>query len=168
MNREPDFTTLEVMAIAIKSEIEAVKLYTRMKESTENTDLQAKIDFLIDQEKRHEQIITDAYNKRFPEVELSLPPKSLVPAISDILEKEASLKELFEVGMEAETLAEKFYKDLAGKTTDPNSKKLLEYLSSMEHTHYSILEAEYNQLQFGEDYNSDDYLRGERLMNLGP
>jgi hypothetical protein len=38
----------------------------------------------------------------------------------------------------------------------------------MEHSHFSILEAEYKQLEFSAEYNSDDYLRGERLMNLGP
>ena len=116
----------------------------------------------------HEKLLTEAYKKKFPDVDLRLPKKSLVPTISEILEKDARLKELFEVGMEAEQKAEDFYKDLAGKTRDSNSKSMLEYLASMEHSHYSILEAEYRQLEMGEDYNSDDYLRGDRLMNLGP
>jgi rubrerythrin len=168
MSREPDYTPLEVFGIAIKSEIEAVTLYRKMKEMTKNPDLETKLDFLISQEKRHQAILTDAYNKRFSDVELKLPPKSLVPIISDVLSRDASLKELFEAGMEAETLSEKFYKELAGKTVDSNSKSLLLYLASMEQSHRAILEAEYNQLEMGEDYNSDDYLRGERLMNLGP
>jgi rubrerythrin len=65
-------------------------------------------------------------------------------------------------------MSEQFYTDLAGKTRDANSKSLLNYLASMEHSHLAILEAEYKQFQLGEDINSDDYLRGERLMNLGP
>lgn len=168
MNGTEDFTTLEVLGIAIKSEVEAIKLYTRMKTLTKNPDLAAKIDFLIDQEKKHEKLLTEAYKKKFPKTDLSLPKNSLVPTISEILEKDARLKELFEVGMEAEQKAEIFYKDLAEKTRDSNSKSMLEYLASMEHSHYSILEAEYRQLEMGEDYNSDNYLQGERLMNLGP
>lgn len=168
MNPNEDYTMLEVLGVAIKSEVEAIKLYTRMKNLTKNPDLVAKIDFLIDQEKKHEKLLTEAYKKKFPETDLGLPKKSLVPTISEILEKDATLKELFEVGMEAEQKAEVFYKDLAGKTRDSNSKSMLEYLASMEHSHFSILEAEYGQLEMGEDYNSDDYLRGERLMNLGP
>jgi rubrerythrin len=70
--------------------------------------------------------------------------------------------------MEAESVSEKFYKNLADKTRDSNSKSMLEHLASMERSHFSILEAEYRQLETSADYNSDDYLRGERLMNLGP
>jgi rubrerythrin len=168
MNRQPDLTTLEVLGIAIKSEIEAVKLYTRMKELAKNPDLESKLDFLIAQEHKHKEILTEAYRKRFPDVDLDLPPQSLVPTIGALLEKNAGLKELFGAAMEAENVSEKFYKDLAEKTRDSNSKSMLLYLASMEHSHFSILEAEYRQLEISSDYNSDDYLRGERLMNLGP
>ncbi len=168
MSKNQDYTTLEVLSIGIKSEIEAVKLYMRMREITKNTDLCEKLDFLVAQENKHQQILTDAYNKKFPDVPLKLPPKSLVPTIGEILAREASLKELFGAAMTAEKMSEEFYHDLAGKTRDANSKSLLNYLASMEHSHFAILEAEYNQLQMGEDINSDDYLRGERLMNLGP
>jgi rubrerythrin len=168
MSPGDDYTMLEVLGVAIKSEVEAVKLYTRMKELAKNPDLIEKIDFLIDQEKKHEKLLTEAYKKKFPETDLRLPKKSLVPTISAVLEKDATLKELFEAGIEAERKSEDFYTDLAGKTRDSNSKSTLEYLASMERSHLSILETEYRQLERGEDYNSDDYLRGERLMNLGP
>jgi rubrerythrin len=168
MDRDRDYTTLEVLGIAIKSEVDAAKLYGRMRQQAKNTDLKEKLDFLASQEMRHREILTEAYNKKFPDTELKLPPKSIVPAISEILSKEASLKELFQVAMEAERLSENFYKDLAGRTSDPNSRSTLEYLASMEHSHSSILEVEYRQLELSEDYNSDDFLRGERLMNLGP
>ena len=168
MANERDLTTLEVLSVAIKSEIEAVKLYSRMKEIAKNDDLGTKLDFLIAQEHKHKELLTEAYNKKFPDVDLRLPKNSLVPTIEEALEKNAGLKELFEAAMEAEQKSEQFYGDLAGKTRDSNSKTTLEYLASMERSHFSILEAEYKQLEFSEDYNSDDYLRGERLMNLGP
>lgn len=168
MANERDLTTLEVLGVAIKSEITAVKLYSRMKEIAKNDDLGTKLDFLIAQEHKHKELLTEAYNKKFPDVELRLPKRSLVPTIEEALEKNAGLKELFEAAMEAEQKSEQFYGALAGKTRDSNSKTMLEYLASMERSHFSILEAEYKQLEFSEDYNSDDYLRGERLMNLGP
>jgi rubrerythrin len=168
MEREQDLTTLEVLSVAIKSEIEAIKLYMRMKELTKNPDLSGKLDFLIEQEKRHQALLTEAYKKRFPEVDLKLPPTSLVPLIGEVLAGEATLKVLFDAAMKAEKMSEEFYSDLAGKTRDSNSKSMLEYLASMEQTHYSILETEYRQLEMGAEYNSDDFLRGERLMNLGP
>jgi len=168
MSKERDLTTLEVLGIAIKSEIEAVKLYSRMKEIAKSDDLGMKLDFLIAQEHKHKEILTEAYKKKFPEVDLSLPKNSLVPSIEEALARNAGLKELFEAAMEAERKSEEFYGELAGKTRDSNSKTMLEYLASMERSHFSILEAEYRQLELSEEYNSDDYLRGERLMNLGP
>jgi rubrerythrin len=168
MTPERDFTTLEVLSIAIKSEIEAIKLYNRMKDLTKNEDLKSKLDFLIGQEKQHQQILTDAYKKKFPDVDLKLPPKSLVPIISDVLSGDATLKDLFDAAMEAERKSEDFYRDLGERTRDANSKSILLYLASMEHSHHAILDAEYRQLEINADYNSDDFLKGERLMNLGP
>jgi len=168
MARERDLTTLEVLGIAIKSEIEAVKLYNRMKEKTKNPDLSLKLDFLVAQEAGHQKLLTEAFKKKFPGVEISLPPKTLVPTVEEVLSRDASLKELFAAAMEAEKKADDFYTGLAKKTRDQSSRSMLEYLASMERSHYSILEAEYRQLEITADYNSDDFLRGDRLMNVGP
>jgi rubrerythrin len=168
MAGERDLTTLEVLGIAIKSEIEAIKLYHRMKDKTANPDLKAKLDYLASQEQNHERILTEAYRKRFPGVELKMPPKTLVPSIDDVLPAEATLKELFVAAMEAEKKSDDFYTSLAKKTRDQSSRSMLEYLASMERSHLSILDAEFRQLQITEDYNTDDFLRGERLMNVGP
>ncbi|HVO76460.1 MAG TPA: ferritin family protein [Candidatus Bathyarchaeia archaeon] len=168
MARERDLTTLEVLGIAIKSEIEAIKLYYRMKDKTRNPDLKAKLDFIASQEKNHERLLTEAYRKKFPGVELSMPSNTIVPSIDDVLPSEATLKELFTAAMEAEKKADEFYTGLAKKTRDQSSRSMLEYLASMERSHLSILEAEFRQLEITEDYNTDDFLRGERLMNVGP
>ena len=86
MGENENYTTLEALGIAIKSEVEAIKLYNRMKELAKNEDLKGKLDFLIEQEKKHKHLLTEAYRKKFPEVKLSLPEKSLVPAINEVLE----------------------------------------------------------------------------------
>ena len=127
-----DLTTLEILSIAIKSEIDAVKLYTKMKEMVDAQDLKEKMDFLIAQEQKHEQILTEAYKKKFPEVDLALPPKSIVPMIDDVLSRDASLKELFDAGMTAEKMAEEFYSDLAKKSNDLAARTTLTYMANME------------------------------------
>ncbi|MFO7916316.1 MAG: ferritin family protein [Candidatus Krumholzibacteriales bacterium] len=167
-NMERDYTTLEIFSIAIKSEIEAEKLYQHMKGMTENTILQEKFDFLISQEKKHEQILKEAYEKMFPEVELKTPENSPVPLLDDILSDNPSLKKLFEVAMEAEKRAQSFYSDLARKTRNQSSSSLLNYMARMERSHLALLEVEYEQLETGAEIESDDFLRGDRLMNLGP
>jgi rubrerythrin len=161
-------TTLEVLSIAIKSEIDAVKLYTRMKEKVESQDLKEKMDFLISQEEKHEQILKEVYAKKFPEVELALPPKAIVPMIDDVLAREATLKELFEAGMMAERMAQEFYTGLADKSNDMRAKKTLLYMANMEESHYAILEAEWNQIERLKSEEASDFLDSEGLMHFGP
>ncbi len=163
-----DFTTLEVLGIAIKSEIDAVRLYTRMKEKVEGEDLKEKMNFLISQEKKHETMLKAAYEKKFPQVKLALPPKSVVPMIDEVLGRESSLKELFDAGMKAEKLAERFYSDLAGKTNDARAKSVLMYMANMEQSHYSILQAEWNQIERLKTGEANEYLDSGGLMFFGP
>jgi rubrerythrin len=163
-----DHTTLEVLSIAIKSEIDAVALYTRMKEKVDAEDLQQKLDFLIAQEEKHREILTEAYNKRFPEVELALPPESIVPKIDEVLAKDATLKELFEAGMLAEKMAEEFYSDLADKSNDRNATSLLMYMANMEQSHYAILQAEWNQIERTKTEEAGKFLESDGLMYFGP
>jgi rubrerythrin len=165
---ERDHTTLEVLSIAIKSEIDAVALYNRMKEKVDAEDLQQKLDFLIAQEEKHREILTEAYEKRFPEVELALPPKSIVPKIDEVLAKDATLKELFEAGMLAEKMAEEFYTDLAEKSNDRNAISLLMYMANMEKSHYAILQAEWNQIERMNTEEAGKFLESDGLMFFGP
>lgn len=163
-----DLTTLEILSIAIKSEIDAVKLYKKMKEMVKSEDLKEKMDFLISQEEKHEKILKEVYEKKFPEVKLALPPKSIVPAIDEVLGKESTLKELFDAGMTAEKLAEEFYTDLAQKTNDQNAKSILTYMAHMEQSHYVILEAEWKQIEMLDTEDADKFLSSDGLLFMGP
>lgn len=168
MERKRSLNMLEILGIGIRSEIDAVRLYTRMKEMAGSEDLREKMDFLISQERKHEKILTDVYENKFPDVKLALPPKAIVPMIDDALAAEATLKELFEVAMKAEKLAEKFYRDLAGNTADSNAKSILVYMASMEQSHYAILEAEFRQMEMLKTEDAGRFLDSEGLMNIGP
>lgn len=168
MGQDRNLTTLEILSIAIKSEIDAVKLYTKMRNMVESEDLKEKFGFLIAQEVKHEQLLKEAYQKKFPEVKLALPPASIVPMIDDVLSRDASLKELFEAGMKAEKMAEEFYSDLAKKTGEISAKNVLMYMSNMEKSHYAILEAEWQQIEMLKSDDASKFLESDGLMMLGP
>lgn len=168
MGQNRNLTTLEIFSIAIKSEIDAVKLYTKMRNMVDSDDLKEKFKFLIQQEVKHEQLLTEAYKKKFPEVELALPPAAIVPMIDDVLSRDASLKEMFEAGMKAEKMAEEFYADLSKKTGEISAKNVLMYLSNMEKSHYAILEAEWQQIEMLKSDDATKFLESDGLMMLGP
>lgn len=168
MEEKRDLTNLEVLSIAIKSEIDAKRLYTRMKEKVNAPDLHEKLDFLIAQEEKHENILREVYEKKFPEVELALPPEAIVPMIDDVLSREATLKELFDAGMQAEKMAQEFYSGLAEMTNDMRAKRTLLYMANMEESHYAILQAEWNQIERMKTEEASEFLDSEGLMHFGP
>ena len=168
MGKKRDLTILEVLSIGIKSEIDAVRLYTKMRDMVGTDDLREKMDFLISQEEKHEKILREVYEKKAPDVELALPPKSIVPRIDELLGRESTLRELFQVAMKAELLAQNFYADLAKKTVDPNAKSILTYMASMEQSHYAILQAEFNQMEMLGTEDANRFLDSEGLMFMGP
>jgi rubrerythrin len=57
--------------------------------------------------------------------------------------------------MDAEKYAEDFYANLADRV-DEGHKKLLHYLSKVEHSHYLMLKTEYDAVQDFEDYAEKD------------
>ncbi|MBN2185382.1 MAG: ferritin family protein [Candidatus Krumholzibacteriota bacterium] len=168
MEKRRDLTILEVLGIGIKSEIDAVRLYTKMKDMVGTDDLREKMDFLISQEKKHESILREVYEKKSPDVELALPPRSIVPMIDELLGKESTLRELFQTAMKAELLAQEFYASLAKKTVDSNAKAILTYMASMEQSHYAILQAEFTQMEMLDTEDANKFLDSEGLMFMGP
>lgn len=168
MENNRNFTTLEILGIAIKSEIDAVKLYTKMRNMVKSEDLKDKMVFLISQEQKHERLLKEAYAKQFPEIELALPPKAIVPRIDEVLSRDASLKELFDVALEAERMAEEFYSELAEKTGEISAKTMLIYMANMEKSHFAILEAEMHNIEMLETEDTRKFLDSDGLQFLGP
>ena len=164
-----DLTPLEILGVAIKSEIEAANLYRHMAGLVVNLDLQGRLHFLVQEEEKHRQILQEAYHRQFPEVELALPARSLVPTIQAAIQEGAPVPELFRLAMEAERLSEEFYGDSAGRAAEENSRTILTYLSRMEHGHYELLRTEFEVIQrFPTYYQVKEFHLGDELVHLGP
>ena len=164
-----DLTPLEILGVAIKSEIEAANLYRHMVGLVVNLDLRERLSFLVQEEEKHRQILEAAYKRQFPEVELALPARSLVPTVQAAIQEGAPVPELFRLAMEAEHLSEEFYGELAGRAPEENSRTLLTYLSRMEHGHYELLHTELEIIQrFPTYYQVKEFHLGDELTHVGP
>jgi len=164
---DPNLTALEVLGIAIKSEIHATGVYEKLGRMVRNRALRERLAFLKGEEEKHRKLLEELYAKSFPEVELKLPERSLVP-MEVAMREGITVPELFKLAMEAEETSEKFYRELAERTRDQSGKALLRYLSKMEHGHYELLRNEYELIeQFPEYYKVEDFHLGEELIHLG-
>jgi len=162
-------TALEVLGVAIKSEIDAAALYQRMAGHVSNPTLVAKLDFLRQEEEKHRLMLEELYAVRFPDVDLQLPAKSHVPTVDDSAVEGLTAPELFQLAMKAEQLAASFYAEQAEHSRDEMSRVVLRYLSNVERGHYHMLETEYELLsRFPSYYNADEFHVGDALMHVGP
>ncbi|MGC9024390.1 MAG: ferritin family protein [Chloroflexia bacterium] len=164
-----DLTPLEILGVAIRSEIEAADLYRHMLAQVVNRDLRGRLEFLVREEEKHRRILEELYARRFPGVELALPARSLVPTIQTALREDTPIPELFRLAMEAERLSEEFYRDQAGRAEEANSRATLTYLSRMERGHYELLRGEFELIQrYPSYYQVETFHPGEELMHIGP
>ena len=61
MGEDQGLSALEVLGVAIQSEIEAASLYVRMAKDVRNTSLAAKLSFLRQEEEKHRALLEDLY-----------------------------------------------------------------------------------------------------------
>jgi len=147
----------EIFSIAVRSELDSKKIYEKMAEKTSNFVLKDKLRFLAKEEEKHRKILE---NKLYPDEDLKISEKSLVPKI-DI--ESAEIPELLEKTMESERIEEKFYRDLAEKS---EYKDILLYLADVEKGHHAILEAEHNMIMQYPDYYNKNW--DTDMIHLGP
>jgi rubrerythrin len=169
MSIDPNLTLLEIMGIAIKSKIEAAQVYGRLVQGVRTPTLKEKLLFLKGEEENHRAILEEMYAEYFPEVELLLPPRSLLPRMDVALGDDVPIPELLEMAMERQKLSEKFYADFAKRAEDVRGRAMLQYLSNMESSHYHLLKTERDFIsRFPEYYNAEGVHFGENMFHLGP
>jgi len=169
MTLNPTLRPHEVLAVAVRAEIEAADFYGRLQEKVKNILLRQKLDFLVTEEKKHRQILERLHGQRFPGVALKIPESPERPKTAAAWDGKSSILDLFKLALEAERLAEQYYKDARGVMADAGSKKMLEYLSRVERSHYFLIKSEIDLLgRFPDYYDAEDFHLGEDLFHVGP
>jgi rubrerythrin len=157
----------KALTMAYKAEMDSEGVYRKLKKMINNFVIKDKIQFLINEEKKHKLLIQALYKKMFPEKEMNLKEKSLAPKIALALEEENSVIDLLELAMETEKMFEEFYDNLSEEVEERGVQEILQYLSRMEHGHYALLKGEYDLCIKDEMY----YERGDfqyDMVHIGP
>ena len=160
-------TLEEALSMALAAEAESSKLYEILKDSVQNFVMKDKLQFLIEEEKKHQAIIGNLFQKPFPSKEPLKTGKSITPDIRIAIEKNSSVLDLLETAIKVEQVFEDFYQELAEEVDHRGTQEILLYLSTMEHGHYALLRGEYDLCSRDEDY----YARGDfqyDMVHIGP
>lgn len=158
------FNEEEIFLSAIKSEVEAKSIYSKLADGVKNAFLKDKLRFLASEEEKHREFLENAYWNRFAGKDIDLPEKSFVPLPEvQIPNESVSVSEVIKSAMKAEQVAQEFYEAFAERfDDDPEIKRTLEYFATMELGHYKILELEFENIERFEEY--DDYWP---MMHMG-
>jgi len=147
----------DVILSAIRNEMNSQLIYTTTAGKIENAFLKDKLAFLAIEEAKHREFLENLYARTFPDRDMEVPEETPVP-MPEMKEynDDVQLSEVLESAMEAEKAAKEFYYEMS-KLFDgePDIKKNLEYLASMEWGHYKLLEIERDNTLNFESY--DEY-----------
>ncbi len=159
----------EILAEAIRAEIEAAAFYARLLERVKNILLQQKLKFLVFEEKKHRSLLERLYGQRFPERKLELPDRPARSRPAVMLDEKSSILDLFKIALAAEKTAEEFYRQARDAATDEGSQKILSYLARVERSHYFLIKSEIDLLaRFPDYYDVEDFHLGHELVHVGP
>jgi rubrerythrin len=142
-----ELTSLEVLGIAIRSEIDAQHIYREMVQRVTSPRAKERFHLLVAEEQQHQNILEKKYYQLFPRVPLVLPQSSLPPsgATTD-LRKDLELLKVLDLAIQEERHSRDFYLEAAFHVEDPSGKAMLKFLADMEYSHFMSLNAEHDML----------------------
>jgi rubrerythrin len=146
----------ELMGYSIRSEIDSNKAYSDLSDRVSNPLLKEKFRWLAFEENKHKEILMKLHNALFPNQTIQIPEEPSKDLFKSIdVQPSSSLIDILLQAMETEKFAEDFYARLADRVEE-GQKRLLQYLSKVEHSHYLMLKTEYEAAQDFEDYAEQD------------
>ena len=157
-------TGLEVLGVAIRSEVEAHRFYTRAIKEVQNPILREKLSRMAAEEKRHRQILEERYKKSSGEEIPPIPRKGGMEGKGK-MDRELSPEEILRIAIRMEQQAAQFYQREAQRTADLSGRFMLEYLADFERNHERSLQAEFKALNRFPDWFS---LKDPMVLLVGP
>jgi rubrerythrin len=160
------FELKDLILTALKSEVDAEKVYAMIGESVKNFMLRDRFKFLADEERKHAGFFRDYFERQFPGEPMELPDECPVPLPKITIESETvPISDVIGMAMAAEKAASEFYTSLAERLPEEaeqktevemesgsSVKEMLLYIASMEMGHYRLLETEEQNAKENEQY----------------
>jgi len=146
----------DLLGFAVRSEIDSNQVYSDLADKYSNPLLKEKFQWLAFEENKHRETLEKLFEALLPREKLEIPAETSEELFKKItITPSSTLVDLLYQAMESEKKAEKFYAQLADRV-ESQSRKILEYLSQVEHSHYTMLNGEYLLAQEFEDYGEKD------------
>jgi len=158
------FSTEDLLLAAIKSEVEAEEVYSKLADRVKNSFLKERLRFLATEELKHREYIEGLYRHKIGKNEIVLPDKTPVPLPEIVIgDENEPISLVLESAMEAEKAAKEFYEALSERFEDAKTGNMLRVLAKMEEGHYNLLNQELANARMFEEYDT-----AWPMMHVGP
>jgi len=169
MSIDPQLKPWQILAVALRSEVDAESFYRKLAGRVKNVILIDKLEFLAREESHHKAILERLAGQRYPDRALDAPEDSQMPPIAANLGDNPPVLDLFRAALGAEEKAEAFYNEAGGTAGDEGSRRTLAYLGRVERSHQAMIRSEIELLEkFPDYYNVEDFHIGQDLFHVGP
>jgi rubrerythrin len=137
----------EVLEFAIQREVEAAASYGRLAECSRQAAAQELLLDLQRQEKKHEEILRDlAAGRLVPLFHQEVPDMKISEyVIEEPVDADSGFQDLLILAAKKEAKAAKLYTELRSRVTDPEHRRLFDFLIQEEREHKFRLEQEYER-----------------------
>ena len=163
-----DMKAPDILAVAVRAEMDAADVYNHLRGRVKNEVLIQKLKFLADEEVRHKAILERLFADKFPARKLAVPAAPARAARPVPLDESSSVLDLFKLAMAKEKEAEEFYKASKAAVEDPAGRKVLDYLARVERSHFYMLKSEIDLLErFPEYFDVEEFHVGQDLFHIG-
>lgn len=143
----------ELLGIAVRSEIDSSQTYAELSQRFSNPLLKEKFKWLSHEEETHKVTLESLHAQLFKGDPLVVPDQPIVELLKKIVVTPSStLVDVLYQAMDSERVSEEFYASLAGRAEEDPLRKILVYLSKIEHSHLKMLEGELSAALEFEDY----------------
>ena len=150
------FSMKKLLGMAARAEIDSNRTYAKMAGRVNNPLLKEKFSILAFEEKKHERVVRNLFKSLYKSEAMEIPKtvdRGLLPAV--LIKPTSSLADILYQAMTAEQSAQNFYAGLAPRFK-AEKKRMLEYLSKVEKSHYLMLKSEFVMALNFEDYAEKD------------
>jgi rubrerythrin len=169
MSLDPGLKPFQIVAAAIRSEIDAAAFYKKLGERVKNSLLVRKLAFLAYEEGQHRRILERLFAERYDGMSLEVPERSPMPPVGSGLGESPSVLDLFKAALEAEEISERVYGEAGEKAEEEASRRILTYLSRVERSHAAMIRSEIDLLsRFPDYYSVEDFHIAQDLFHVGP
>ncbi|MDX1700094.1 MAG: ferritin family protein [Melioribacteraceae bacterium] len=157
-----EYTALEALGIAIRSEIDAQELYSDLASRCDDEVLRNRFLNMHHEERRHQFILQKKYEEMFPDVDLVLPESTIPKDYKEkILSKNLRIVDILSLALKEEKKSREFYLDCAETVQDLSGKRMFRFLADMEFQHQAMIS---NEIEMLEKY--PNYFEGKKPWDV--